>query len=384
MKIPFLDLSRRSAELNEEIAEAFRRVAARGSFILGAEVEAFEREWARFCEAKGAVGLANGTDTITLALIASGAIRAGVRDEVITTPLTAGYTALAIAGAGAKPVFADIDEKTFNLCPEKIEAAVTPRTAAVVPVHLYGQMTDMRAVGEIARRHNLIVIEDAAQAHGARFGGKPAGREAASLASSFSFYPTKNLGAFGDGGAIVSDDENFLQKIRVLRQGGHPAAMHSGTTAAGRNSRLDEMQAAFLRVGLGRLDEWNRRRRALADIYFRKLSDFPGLKLPFVRAEAESVFHLFVVRHPQRDRLKEFLAARGVETMIHYPFLLHRQKIFRSAEQKPLPVAEKAAGEILSLPLYPQMREAEIETVCEAIAEFENQNPSILSRDANN
>jgi dTDP-3-amino-3,4,6-trideoxy-alpha-D-glucose transaminase len=374
MKIPFLNLTRHSRGLFKETTEAVSRVINRGSFILGEEVRKFETEWASYCEAMGAVGVANGTDAITLALIAAG-VEAG--DEVITTPLTAAYTALAIAGAGAKPVFVDINENTFNLNPENIEAAITSRTRAVVPVHLYGQSADMRSIAAIAESRKLTVIEDAAQAHGARANGKPAGFS--SLAAAYSFYPTKNLGAFGDGGAIVSRDADFLEKLRALRQGGHPPAME--LNLIGRNSRLDEMQAAILRVKLARLDEWTRRRRELAAIYFERLKNFPRLRLPF--AADESVFHLFVIRHPERDRLKNFLAEKGVETLIHYPYLLHEQPIFRSADQKSLPVAERIVKEILSLPLYPELENGEIETVCDAIEEFENKAASAFSHDAN-
>ena len=363
MKIPFLNLTRHSHGLFNETSEAVARVIGRGSFILGEEVRSFEAEWARYCEARGAVGVANGTDAITLSLTAAG-IKQG--DEVLTTPLTAAYTSLAIVNAGAKPVFVDIDEKTFNLNPEKIEQSVTPRTRAIVPVHLYGQLADNRAIAEIAARHKLLVIEDAAQAHGARFHGQPCGFS--SLAATFSFYPTKNLGAFGDGGAIVSNDEDFLRTARRLRQGGHAEAL--AQNLAGRNSRLDEMQAAILRVKLKKLDEWTERRRELAAIYFERLKNFPRLQLPDINSEA--VFHLFVIRHPERDRLKEFLATRSVETLIHYPYLLHRQKLFHAAEQSSLPTAEKIVTEILSLPLYPEMEIEEIETVCEAIEEFEN------------
>src|SRR5215204_1731104 len=363
MKIPFLNLTRHSHKLFNETSEAAARVIRRGSFILGEEVSGFEAEWARFCEARGAVGVANGTDAITLCLTAAG-IKQG--DEVITTPLTAAYTSLAIAGVGAKPVFVDIDEKTFNLNPEKIERAVTPRTRAIVPVHLYGRLADMAAIAEIAARHKLPVIEDAAQAHGARLHGKPCGFS--SLGATFSFYPTKNLGAFGDGGAIISNNEDFLRTARLLRQGGHADALMQDLT--GRSSRLDEMQAAILRVKLKRLDEWTQRRRELAAIYFERLKNFSRLQLPNINREA--VFHLFVIRHPERDRLRDFLSAHGIETLIHYPYLLHRQKLFHAAEQKSLPIAEKIVTQILSLPLYPEMENEEIEMVCEAIEEFEN------------
>ncbi len=365
MKIPFLDLTRHCGALNNEISEAFARVMKRGNFILGEEVESFESEWANYCEANGAVSVANGTDAITLAIKASGAIKPG--DEIITTPLSAAYTALAIVNAGAKPVFADIDEATFTINPEQIEKNITPRTRGIIPVHLYGQTADMKAINEIAAHHKLFVIEDVAQSHGARFDGKPCGSQ--SLAATFSFYPTKNLGAFGDGGAVISNDEDFLKRLRKLRQGGHFETLQTNLT--GMNSRLDEMQAAFLRVKLIKLDEWTMRRRELAQIYFERLKDLPNLNLPFIKAGNEHVFHLFVVRHKKRDELKKSLLKRGIETIIHYSYLLHEQKIFRTAEQKSLPVAEKIVNEILSLPLYPQMENSEIEQVCEAIIETE-------------
>ena len=364
MKIPFLNLTRHCGALNNEINETFARVMKRGNFILGEEVEAFEGEWANYCEASGAVSVANGTDAITLAIKASGATKPG--DEIITTPLSAAYTALAIVNAGAKPVFADIDENTFTINPEQIEKLITPQTRGIVPVHLYGQTTDLKAINEIAEHYKLFVIEDAAQAHGARFDGKPCGNR--SLAATFSFYPTKNLGAFGDGGAVISNDEDFLARLRKLRQGGHFETLQTNLTGA--NSRLDEMQAAFLRVKLKKLDEWTARRRDLAQIYFERLKDFPNLQLPFIKAGNEHVFHLFVVRHKKRDELKKALFECGIETIIHYPYLLHEQKIFRAAEQNSLPVAEKIVSEILSLPLYPQMKNSEVEQVCEAIADF--------------
>lgn len=367
MRIPFINLARHSKPSAAEFEQAFERVLRAGDFILNREVAAFEREFADFCEAVGAVGVANGTDAITLALLASNAIERGRADEIITTPLSAAYTALAIVNAGAKPVFVDLDENTLTLDPRRIEAAITNKTRAVVPVHLYGQTTEMPLVHEIAARHNLIVIEDAAQAHGARCNGEAIG--ARSLAATFSFYPTKNLGAFGDGGALTSNDQDFLRQARRLRQGGHYETLQADLI--GLNSRLDEMQAAFLRLKLRRLAESNRRRRELARIYFERLSDLPRVRLPFVKSWSDHVFHLFVVRHERRDKLKEFLQARGVETLVHYPYLLHEQTIFRRERQKPLVVAEKIVNEILSLPLYPQMENEEIEFVCDAIAEFE-------------
>lgn len=366
MRIPFLDLRRQYEEVGVETQAAIRRVLEGGAYVLGREVEAFEGEWARFCGAGAAAGVNSGTDALALALNASGAVLPGRGDEVITTPLTAGYTALAIIQAGGVPVFADIDPRTCTLDPHEVERAITPRTRAIVPVHLYGQLADMEAMLDVASRHGLYVLEDAAQAHGARLGQKRAG--AHGHAAAFSFYPTKNLGAYGDGGAVTSDDLRLIERVKELRQGGHPAALRSDVV--GRNSRLDEIQAATLRVKLGRLEGWNSLRRNVAKAYLTELSQCAALTLPAEREPYSHVYHLFVVQHPERDRLRAHLAARGVDTMIHYPFLLHQQPLFRREGQRPLPVAEGVAGRILSLPLYPQIRADEIRAVVSAVADF--------------
>jgi dTDP-4-amino-4,6-dideoxygalactose transaminase len=351
MQIPFLDLARQQQELDAEIKAAVVHVLEHGHYILGAEVAQFEDEWARVCGARAAAGVANGTDALTLALIASGAVRAGHNDEVITTPLTAGYTALAIRNAGGVPVFADLDPQRFTLAPAAIESAITAKTRAIVPVHLYGQLAAMEAINNIAQQHNLIVIEDAAQAHGASVGSF-------SRAATFSFKPTKNLGAWGDGGAVVSNDEALIARVKTLRQGGHWNALQSET--AGRNSRLDELQAAILRVKLRHLQRWTERRRHLAAKYWAALQ-MTSLLLPLLTDE--HVFHLFVVCHAERDSLRVQLQARGIETLIHYPYLLHQQPLFRRAEQAALPVAEQIVTEIFSLPLYPQLSDEEVNRV---------------------
>jgi dTDP-4-amino-4,6-dideoxygalactose transaminase len=369
MPISFLDLRRQHEEVGGDVSAAVERVLGGGAYVLGREVEAFEMEWARFCGARACAGVASGTDALSLALVASGAVRPGRRDEVITAPLTAGYTALAVLKAGGVPAFADVDPNTYTLDPRSLERALTPRTRAVVPVHLYGRMANMEAVREFAGRRGLVVIEDAAQAHGARLNGRRAG--AWGHASAFSFYPTKNLGAYGDGGAVTSDDARLIERVKELRQGGHPSAL--GGRIAGMNSRLDELQAAALRVKLKRLDAWNRRRRQLAAMYRRLLSrGGKRLALPSTGAGAGShVFHLYVVRHPERERLRAHLAARGVETLIHYPSTLHLQPLFRRRARPALPVAERLADEILSLPLYPQLRDEELCAVADAALEFE-------------
>ncbi len=384
MTVRFLDLTRQQREIESAVLEALTRVAQSESFILGPEVEAFEEEWREFCGTRGAVSVANGTDALTLALIATGAVRQnaeGARDEVITSPLTAGYTALAIMNAGGVPVFADIDPGTYTLDADSLEAAITPHTRAVVPVHLYGQMADMEAICRVAARHNLIVIEDAAQAHGATLEapGQSDGRNdrgnsrigSRSAAATFSFYPTKNLGACGDGGAIISDDGKLIERIKILRQGGHHPALQGHLV--GRNSRLDEMQAALLRIKLPYLTEWNRRRQELAQVYDQGLQQ-TRLRLPVNHNGQGHVYHLYVVQHPERDQLRSHLMAQGIETLVHYPYLLYQQPLFgRRSGQLSLPVAEGVGETILSLPLYPQLTFEEVQRVIDAILAYEMQ-----------
>jgi dTDP-4-amino-4,6-dideoxygalactose transaminase len=375
IRIPFLDLKRQNKEIEQEIQDSIRSVLQKGNFILGEEVEAFENEWAEYCGVSAAAGVSNGTDALELALTASGSVRRGKKDEVITSPLTAGYTALAIVNAGGVPVFADIDPQTLTLNPNTLEKAITPRTRAIIPVHLYGRMCDMQAINEIASQRNLIVIEDAAQAQGAILAGKRAG--SLGDVAAFSFYPTKNLGGIGDGGAVVSNNSELIDRIKTLRQGGHAAAMQSDK--AGLNSRLDEVQAAVLRIKLRRLNEWNERRRQFATLYNQLLSD-TSLKTFSVPINSEShVFHLYVVREEKRETLRQYLLSCGIETLIHYPFLLHRQFLFRRTEQISLPVAESVSKEIFSLPLYPQISLQEIHEIARTILEFgDNINSSVF------
>jgi dTDP-4-amino-4,6-dideoxygalactose transaminase len=369
MAISFLDLSRQAEEIDSDARLAIARVVKSGRFILGTEVEAFEAEWARYCEVSAAAAVGSGTDALSLALIASGAVRKGAADEVILPALTSAYTALAILNAGGVPVFADIDPQTYTLDPKAIDAVITPRTRAIVPAHLFGQMADMTAVCAVAESRNLIVIEDAAQAHGARHDNRGPG--SFGLAAAYSFYPTKNLGAVGDGGAVVSNDTDLIEQIKVLRQGGHELAFQG--RIEGRNSRLDELQAAILRVKLRHLDEWNQRRKNLAALYDNQLQEARAeLRCPVVRQPNAHVFHLYVVACPERDRLRSHLASRGIETMIHYPYLLHQQTLFRPTRQVSLPGAEQVGKLIFSLPLYPQLTEVELGTVARAIVEFES------------
>jgi dTDP-4-amino-4,6-dideoxygalactose transaminase len=293
----------------------------------------------------------------------------GPGDEVVTTSISAAYTALAVLHAGARPVFVDVDPRTLNLDPEKVEAALTPRTRAILPVHLYGHPADMDPILSLARGRDLAVLEDACQAHGALYRGRPVGTLAAERGlGALSFYPTKNLGALGDGGAILVNDPALAARLRQLRNGGQSDRYRH--EVAGVNSRLDELQAALLRVGLRHLSAWTERRRALAALYARELGG-AGVAVLGEQPYARAVFHLFVVRHERRDSLATALRERGVGTLVHYPIPLHLQPAFASLGGNPgdLPVAEKATGEILSLPLYPELRDEQVLAVVETVRE---------------
>jgi dTDP-3-amino-3,4,6-trideoxy-alpha-D-glucose transaminase len=359
--VPFVDFKAHVRGMRGEIDAAVARVLDSGWFILGPEGEAFERELAAWLGAKDVVAVANGTEAIQLALEGLGI---GEGDEVVTSPLTAAFTALAVMRAGARPVFADLDPATLNVSPVAVAAAVTPRTKAILPVHLYGHPADLDPLMALGRERGIAVIEDACQAIGASYKGRRVG--ALSGIGALSFYPTKNLGALGDGGAVVIQDERVAARIRQLRNGGQSDRYRH--EIPGINSRLDEMQAAILRAGLAHLDEWTERRRALAGRYLERLSGLAALTLPRTQAYAAPAHHLFVVRHARRDAVAAALLARGVGTLIHYPIPLHLQPAFaglgRAGE---FPIAEKAAGEILSLPLYPEMSDAQADAVIEAV-----------------
>jgi dTDP-4-amino-4,6-dideoxygalactose transaminase len=363
VEVPFNDLKPHVAALRGEIEAALARVLDSGWFILGPEGEAFERELARWLDAGDAVAVASGTEAIQLALEALGV---GAGDEVITSPLTAAFTALAVMRAGARPVFADLDPVTLNVSPEGVERALTPRTRALLPVHLYGHPADLDPLLEIARRRSIPLVEDACQAVGARYKGRVVG--AISGIGALSFYPTKNLGALGDGGAVVVNDPEVGRRLRRLRNGG-PSDRYRHEVA-GINSRLDELQAAVLRAKLRHLDAWTERRRALATRYGEGLAG-AGVGLPREQPYARAVYHLYVVRHPRRDALAAALRERGIGTLVHYPIPLHLQPAFAflGARAGDLPVAERAAGEILSVPLYPEMTDAQAEAVIRAIRE---------------
>lgn len=362
--IPFGDLKRTYRRLALEIDPAIAEVFESGSFILGRQVAAFEAEFAAAVGARDAVGVGNGTDAIALALRAVG-VASG--DEVITTPLSAAFTALAISQIGATPVFADIDPLRYTLDPSRVEAVITPRTRAILPVHLYGQPADMAPLLNIAARHGVPVVEDCAQCHGARYRGNPIGTLGA--AATWSFYPSKNLGAFGDGGAVSTDDPTVAQRVRLLRDGGQSARFQHDM--CGVNSRLDELQAAVLRVRLRHLVEDNDRRRAIAARYTAALAEADHADLmaaPWVAPDVDPVWHLYVLRTPNREWLAAQLAATGIATAVHYPTPIHCQLAYGGpAARGTLPVVERVADEVLSLPIYPELTDDEVAAVCAAL-----------------
>jgi dTDP-4-amino-4,6-dideoxygalactose transaminase len=356
--IPFLQLT--PGDDAGIVREAIDRVIARGWFVLGPELGAFEQEFAAACGAAEAVGVGTGTDALAIALRALGI---GPGDEVITSPLSAAYSALAIMMAGARPVFADIDSARLTIDPRAAAAAVTSRTAAILPVHLYGQPADMTAISAVAARHNLAIVEDCCQAHLATCGGRPVGSFGA--AAAYSFYPTKNLGALGDGGALTTDDASLAAKARRLRNGGQTDRYHHGEF--GVNSRLDELQAAVLRARLPLLHRWTERRREIGQEYRRLLHGVSAIEVP-PELDAGHVYHLFPVRSSSRDALQARLRAAGVETLIHYPVPIPRQPALTSEHPAGCPVADGVCAEILSLPLYPSLPAEAIARVADALS----------------
>lgn len=365
MNIPFLDLQAPYAELKNEMDGASRRVMESGRFILGPELEAFEAEFAGYCEANHCIGVGNGLEALHLILRALG-ICAG--DEVIVPSNTYIATWLAVSYAGATPVPVEPDERTFNIDPAQIESAITSRTRAIIAVHLYGQPADMNAINELAAKYRVKVIEDAAQAHGALYEGKRVGR--LGDAAAFSFYPGKNLGALGDGGAIVTNDEELADRVRVLRNYGSRTKYYNETK--GFNSRLDELQAALLSVKLRHLNEWNKRRKRVAEFYFQTLADLPDLILPHVLHGADPVWHLFVIRHVERDRLEKHLTTAGVGTLIHYPLPPHLQAAYSELgfAAGAFPRAERMAAKVLSLPMGPHLTQSQAQYIAATITAF--------------
>lgn len=377
--IQVCDLRAQYAALREEIDAAMRAVAASGHYILGPEVKALEAEIAAYCGCRFAVGVNSGTDALHLALRA---LRIGPGDEVITTPFTFVATTEAIGMVGATPVFVDIDPATFNLDPARVEAAITPRTKALLPVHLYGQPADMAALGDIARRHGLRVVEDTAQALGATWQNRKAG--AIGDVGCLSFFPSKNLGAFGDAGMVVTDDPEIADRVEMLRRHGGKVKYHH--SELGLNSRLDELQAAILRVKLRHLDAWVAARREHAYAYNAALAGLPGVQPPservgataccptagqlFPEAQLRVAYHQYTVRVYDRDAVQERLKAAGVQTMIYYPVPLHLQEVHADLGGRPgdFPMAEEAAAHCLSLPIYPEMTGEQRRQVIEALA----------------
>jgi dTDP-3-amino-3,4,6-trideoxy-alpha-D-glucose transaminase len=354
--IPFLNL--KPGADAADVRAAIDRVVARGWFVLGPELEAFEKEFAAACGAPHAVGVGTGTDALALALRALGV---GPGDEVITSPLSAAYSALAIMMVGARPVFADIDADRLTLDPRTAEAAVTARTKAIMPVHLYGQPADMPALVQVAARHRLLVVEDCCQAHMATCGGRPVGSFGA--AAAYSFYPTKNLGALGDGGAVTTPDAELAARLRRLRNGGQTDRYHHGEF--GVNSRLDEIQAAILRARLAWLPRWTAERRALAAEYRHRLAGSPVTVPP--ERDPGHVYHLFPILSADRAAVQARLKARGVETLIHYPVPIPRQPALEAERPDPCPIADRICAEVLSLPLHPGMTREAVADVAAAL-----------------
>ncbi len=365
VQVPFLDLRATYFELKEEIDRAVEQVMSSGAFILGKEVELFEQEFATYLGIKHCIGVGNGLDALHLALRALGV---GPGDEVLVPSNTYIATWLAVSYAGATPVPVEPDALTYNIDPAKVEAAITPKTKAIMPVHLYGQAADMDPILEIARRKGLHVIEDAAQAQGARYKGVRVG--GLGDVAGWSFYPGKNLGAFGDGGAITTNSDEIADRIRVLRNYGSRVKYYN--QVQGFNTRLDSMQAAVLRVKLRKLDEWNGRRNVVAAKYLNAFKDTRDLVLPHVPEWADPVFHLFVVRTKRREEMMEFLKSRGVATLIHYPVAPHLQEAYRELGWKEgsLPLTEELHREVLSLPMGPHLKPEELEVVTQAVSEF--------------
>lgn len=372
MNVPFLDLRRHHAPLRKELTAVFEAVVDASAFASGPFVSRFEQDFAAYCGTKFCVGVGSGTDALWLALLALGI---GPGDEVITVPMTFMATAEAISYAGAKPVFVDIDPASYTLDPQALESAITPRTRAVIPVHLYGQTADMEPILQIAQRHGLKVIEDACQAHGATYRGKRAGSLGA--AGCFSFYPGKNLGAFGEAGAVVTDSEELARKVQMFRDHGQARKYHHDVV--GWNARMDGIQGAVLAIKLKHLDEYNQARRRHAEQYRALLDGLPGVTIPSERPDSQHVYHLFVIRMCERDRVLKELESRGIHCGIHYPIPVHLQEAYRSLGlgRGSFPVSESCADEVLSLPMYPELTGEQVEAVARELEVCLSAEPAI-------
>jgi len=365
MKVPFIDLKMQGAAIRKEVEAAIGKVLDEAAFAGGPFVKAFEDDFARFCGCAHAVGVGNGTDALWAALIAFGI---GQGDEVITVPNTFIATAEAISFCGARPVFVDVDEKTCTMDPALLEKAITPRTKAVIPVHLFGQTADMDPIMAIAKKHGLIVIEDACQAHGALYRGRPAG--SIGDAGCFSFYPGKNLGAYGEAGAVVTSNDEAASKMRVFREHGQPKKYFHNMI--GWNCRMDGLQAAVLSVKLKHLPAWTEARRKHAQQYNQLLEGLPGIVLPHEASYAQHVYHLYAIRNGRRDELMTALGDKGIATGIHYPVPLHFTGAYRHLgyTEGSFPVSERIAGELMSLPMFAELSQEQIDSIVAGIKEF--------------
>ena len=361
VSVPYLDLKAQYQSIKPEIDAAVSRVLDRSQFVLGEEVAGFEQDFARYCGATECIALNSGTSALHLALLAAGI---GAGDEVITVPFTFVASVAAILYTGARPVLVDIDPRSFNIDPRAVEGAITPRTKAIMPVHLYGQTAEMDPILEIARRHGVIVIEDAAQAHGAKYKGRPAG----SLGDigCFSFYPTKNLGAYGEGGAVTTSNPEFAKKIRMLRDWGQDSKYHH--VLRGFNYRMEGLQGAILRVKLRHLERWTEARRAIAAKYNEQLAD-SGLALPREMPWARHVYHVYSFRISDRDAFRAALQARGIQTAVHYAIPVHLQPAHADLgyHSGSFPQSENAANEVVALPIYPELNPAQVDAVCQTV-----------------
>jgi len=364
IKIPFFELRRQYASIKPEMDKAISKVLESGQFIMGEELKSFETEFAKYVGAKHAIGVGSGTDALFISLLAMGM---GSGDEVITAANTFVATAYTISHTGAKPVLVDIDESTFNMDPAKLEKAITKRTKAILPVHLFGLPADMNPIMEIAEKHGLTVLDDAAQACGATYKGRKVGSIAD--VGAFSFYPTKPLGAYGDGGMITTDDDGISKRVELLRNYGQTEKYHH--LVKGFNSRLDEMQAAILRVKMKHLEQWGSSRRKNAALY-NKLLNGSGVITPVEPAGCKHVYYLYVVRSKNRDGLQKYLASNGIGTMVHYPIPIHMQPAYNEMgwRKGDFPAVERSAFEILSLPMYPELKKEEIEEIAACVKDF--------------